>query len=36
MNVKRLINVIDTMIKRIKKDLMSKKEKKSKLQMIFL
>ena len=36
MNAKRLINVINTTIKHIKKNLMSKKEKKSKLLIIFL
>ena len=34
-NIKRSINVIDTTIKYIKKDLMLKKKRKSKLQMIF-
>ena len=36
MNAKRSINVIDTTMKRIKRNLMSKKKKKSKLQMTSL
>ena len=36
MNARRLINVISTTMKRIKKNLMSKKERKSKLRMISL
>ena len=36
LNVESLINIINMTIKRIERNLMLKKEKKSKLQMIFL
>ena len=36
MNAKRLINAVETTMQRIRKNLMSKKDRKLKLQMILL